>query len=138
MEIIEKRRQVIEAEPVAPTSTLAEVDRVYEDAVPLFNNVLIKKGTSVSTWGDQRIVIPEYAQKAPNMGAVVAKSKYWIVGNELKTLEDEMVKVGDIVTFSMFSTEDLTRDGEDYLLCSVYDLKLVERVSFALGVSSAS
>src|ERR1700679_3897281 len=136
MEIIHKRKHVSE-DVAEPEKSIESVDRVYEDAVPLFKNVLIKKGAREATWGDAHILIPDYVQKAPNMGAVVAKSKWWIVGSELKPLDDEMVKVGDLVTFSMFNTEDVNRDAEDYLLCSVYDLKLIERVTFALGVSHA-
>lgn len=120
-----------------PTITLAGADRVYEDPLPIFDRILIKQEAAETTWGAQRIVIPDYVQKAPNMGAVVACSKFYIVDGKSFPME-ELVKPGDLVTFSRFNAEELDRDGEKYVLCSIFDVKLIERVSFALGVSHAT
>ena len=125
-----------EAPAIIP-ATVSEVDRVYDDAVPIFDRILIKQGAVEATWGNSRIVIPDYAQKAPNMGAVVACAKHYIVDGKAFPME-EMVKPGDLVTFSRFNAEEIERNGEKYVLCSIFDVKLIESVSFALGVSNAS
>jgi hypothetical protein len=47
----------------------------------------------------------------------------------------ELVVPGDIVTFSGFNTEDIELDEGTFTLCSVFDLKLIEKCHFKLGVS---
>ncbi|HZP06791.1 MAG TPA: co-chaperone GroES [Terracidiphilus sp.] len=150
MEISDRRAMTIKAdaealtgtepeatEPQPAIQTVAEVDRVYGDPLPIFDRILIKQGAPETTWGESRIVIPDYVQKAPNMGAVVACAKHYIVDGKAFPM-DELVKPGDLVTFSKFNAEEIERDGETYVLCSVFDVKLIESVSFALGVSHAS
>lgn len=126
-----------ETEIVPSQGTVSEVDRIYGDPLPIFDRILIKQGALETTWGDARIVIPENVQKAPNMGAVVATAKHYIVDGKSFDMK-ELVKPGDLVTFSRFNAEEIERDGEKYILCSIFDVKLIESVSFALGVSNAS
>lgn len=143
MEIVDRRKKTIEAdvaaepEPAVQVASVAEVDRVYGDALPIFDRILIKQGAVETSWGATRIVIPEYIQKAPNMGAVVACAKHYIVDGKAFPM-DELVKPGDLVTFSRFNAEEIERNGETYILCSIFNVKLIESVSFALGVSNAS
>lgn len=133
MEIID-RRKTVEAEPVP--ASVSEVDRVYSDPVPIFDRILIRQGATKTTWGESNFVIPQAYEKAPNMGVVVAASEHYIVDGKQFPMAD-MVKPGDIVTFSVINAEEIERDGERFALCSIFDVKLIERVSYALGVSNA-
>lgn len=148
MKIIDRRRQTVAEEPEQASAaaaeaseqsvvSVAEVDRIYSDPLPIFDRILIKQGSKETTWGTAHIVIPDYVQKAPNMGAVVATAENYIVDGKAFPMS-ELVKQGDIVTFSQFNTEDVELDGEKFVLCSIFDVKLIKRVSYALGVSGAA
>jgi len=116
-------------------AVITDIPREYENPVPIFNRILIKKGAKETIWGDQKIVIPEFIQKAPNQGAVVAASEFYIVDGK-KFPMDELVKQGDLVTFGQFNVEDIQLDGEDFVLCDIFDIKLIHRVSYAVTAKS--
>ena len=44
----------------------------------------------------------------------------------------ELVKPGDLVTFSSFNVEDVTVDGETYGLTTIFDIKLIQSGSYAI------
>jgi co-chaperonin GroES (HSP10) len=146
-EIVDRRTKAADesAEPQPPENeidalvepiSLAEVDRIYSDPVPIFDRVLIRRNAKETTWGGTHFVIPESAQKSANRGVVVACADFYIIEGQSFPMVN-VVKPGDVVTFSAFNTEDIDCDGEVFTLCSVFDLKLIEKVSFALGVSHA-
>jgi hypothetical protein len=64
----------------------------------------------------------------------VTTAKFYIVEGKSFPM-DELVVPGDIVTFSGFNTEDIELDEGTFTLCSVFDLKLIEKCHFKLGVS---
>lgn len=146
MEIVDRRRRTVALDEAALTgmepeeaegAQIAEADRVYDEPMPIFDRILIRQGAKETIWGGTKLVIPEVAQKAPNMGVVVACARSYIV-NGVSFPMAELVSPGDLVTFSQFNTEEIQRDGETYVLCSIFDVKLIERVHFALGVSNAA
>ena len=61
------------------------------------------------------IIIPDSAKEKPRQGKVV------LVGAAKKDEEIE-VKVGDIVLYGKYSGQELTIDGEDFLLISQSDI----------------
>jgi chaperonin GroES len=64
------------------------------------------------------IIIPESAKEKPRQGKIV------LVGGPKKDEEIE-VKKGDIVLYGKYSGQELTIDGEDYLLISHSDILFV-------------
>jgi co-chaperonin GroES (HSP10) len=147
MEVIDRRTQTIQADAQALTGTepvpspepergIGELDRVYDDPKPIFDRVLIMRNASATVWRGTKFIIPETAQKSANRGVVVATADFYIVEGKAFPVKD-IVEPGDLVTFSGFNTEDIDVDGETFTLCSVFDLKLIEKCHFALGVSSA-
>ncbi len=64
------------------------------------------------------IIIPDSAKEKPRQGKVV------LVGAPKKDEEME-VKTGDIVLYGKYSGQELTIDGEDYLLISQSDIVFI-------------
>ena len=120
-----------------PRGTIAEVDRVYEDPLPIFDRILVLQGKAETIYQGTRFVIPENAQKAPNVGVVVATAKHYIVdGKEFEMVN--LVKPGDMVRFSNFNFEEIDIDGEKFQIGSIFDVKLIHAVTFAVGAASAT
>ncbi len=128
MEVLDNRKKVIEE-----GITLAEVDRVYSDPEPIKNYVLVRQNAKETTYHGTRFVIPESAQQNPNKGVVVA------VGPDLapKMVEDKqvpgLVKPGDVVTFGRFNAEAIEVDNEPFMLVCWHDVKLIQRVAYAIN-----
>ena len=127
MEVVD-RRHTAEPEPV-DLVTLAEVDRVYSEPLPILNYLLVRQNAKETTYHGTRFAIPESAQQHPNKGVVVA------IGPELKGSEEKAgpVKPGDVVTFGRFNAEPIDIDGETYQLVRFNDIKLVESVTYAIN-----
>jgi co-chaperonin GroES (HSP10) len=107
------------------------VERVYDDPLPIFNHVLIRRMAKETVYGGTRFVIPESAQQSPNRGVVVATAATFIWEGKSFPMSDQ-VKVGDLVVFGAFNTEDIKVGDEIFTLCSVWDIKLVESCHFAV------
>ena len=109
--------------------SLAEVDRVYSEPLPIKDYLLVRQNAKETTYHGTRFVIPESAQEHPNKGVVVA------VGPELHGSETVAapVKPGDVVTFGRYNAEPIDIDGETYQLVRFHDVKLVESVTYAIG-----
>ena len=131
MEVVD-RRHTADPEPV-DLVTLAEVDRVYSEPLPILNYLLVRQNAKETTYHGTRFAIPESAQQHPNKGVVVA------IGPELKPFSDNgdrlpgPVKPGDVVTFGRFNAEPIDIDGETYQLVRFNDIKLVESVTYAIN-----
>ena len=119
--------QLVDPEPAF--TTLAEVDRVYSEPLPIKDYLLVRQNAKETTYHGTRFVIPESAQEHPNKGVVVA------VGPELAGSETVAapVKPGDVVTFGRYNAEPIDIDGETYQLVRFHDVKLVESVTYAIG-----
>lgn len=131
--VVDRRRAPTEANveevdiPSAPTAALiTEVPKTYQHPRPVGENVLIKSGAAKTLYDGTSFIIPDVAQQSPNMGIVVS------VGARVNP---EDLKVGDLVTFSRFNTEDVDVDGETFKLCSVHDIKFVSTVHYAVAAS---
>ena len=64
------------------------------------------------------IIIPDSAKEKPRQGKVV------LTGSSKKDEEME-VKKGDVVLYGKYSGQELTIDGEDYLLISQSDILFI-------------
>lgn len=117
MEIIDRRHQT-----VGEGISLAEVDRVYSDPEPILDRILVMQGAAETFYAGTKFVIPESARQQPNKGVVVK------VGPDVT-----VCKEGDLVTFSRFNAEPIDVDGETYQMMRQLDVKLVERVTYAIG-----
>ncbi|MFO7933277.1 MAG: co-chaperone GroES [Bacteroidales bacterium] len=66
------------------------------------------------------IIIPDTAKEKPQHGKVV------MTGSDKKD-EPMEVKVGDLVLYGKFAGQELTIDGEDYLLISQSDVLYISK-----------
>lgn len=64
------------------------------------------------------IIIPETAKEKPRQGKII------LVGGPKKDEEIE-VKKGDVVLYGKYSGQELTIEGEDYLLISQSDILFI-------------
>jgi chaperonin GroES len=64
------------------------------------------------------IIIPESAKEKPRQGSII------LVGGPKKDEEIE-VKKGDVVLYGKYSGQELTINGEDYLLISQSDILFI-------------
>lgn len=132
MEINDKRRftaegDVIEQEPETIKESisrilLAEIPCVYDDPRPIKNYCLVRQQAKETVYGGTRFIIPETAQQSPNKGVVVS------IGPEVVECAP-----GDIVTFGRFNAEPIDIDGDIFQLVNSNDLKLVEKVTYAVN-----
>lgn len=138
-EIVDKRKAgengVSLVTPKSPIILSAE--RVYEDPRPRFDYVLVARKEAETTWNGTKFFIPETVVKKPNQGVVIAVSDFYIVDGKTFPTAD-IVRPGDVVTFGNFQAEDVARDGKEFSLVSVFDLKLIEKVHFEGENSAAS
>lgn len=128
MEIIESRTAFSGPEVTLPE--LVQVPTVYDPPVPPFNNLLIKANAAAATFEGTNFVIPDSAKQKVDRGVVVAAAKRFITGGVSFDMAEE-VKTGDIVTFNVYSATPKIINGEEYQLVSIFDINLVERVSYA-------
>jgi len=77
---------------------------------PLGNRVLVKRVEEATTTMSG-IIIPDNAKEKPSHGEVVSVSK-----------EVEVLKIGDQVLFGKFSGNEVTIDGEKYIVLDVDDI----------------
>ncbi len=77
---------------------------------PLGNRVLVKKVEAATTTASG-IIIPDNASEKPSQGEIVAVSK------EVKTLVD-----GNRVLFGKFAGNEVSLDGEKYLVIDTDDI----------------
>lgn len=104
---------------------LVEIPCVYEDPKPIKNYVLVRQHAAETHWGGGRYVIPENARQNPNKGVVIS------IGPDVTACAE-----GDIVTFGRYNAEPIGVDGEDFQLVREEDLKLVERVTYAVQATN--
>lgn len=103
-------------------SQLANIPRVYGAPRPHGKNVLVKQNAAETTYYGTRFEIPESARQSPNQGVVVS------VGPEIVEC-----KPGDLVTFGLMNAEPIEISHEIFQLVSIYDVKLIEEVTYALN-----
>lgn len=125
----------VEEKPLVIPNTVIEVDRVYDEPLPIFDRVLIRQGEKETFFAGTPIFIPEVAKKAPNMGVVVATGKFYIVEGKQFPM-DELLRPGDMVIFSTTNFEAVKIDGEEFMLGSIYDVKLIQKVHFAIDAGA--
>jgi co-chaperonin GroES (HSP10) len=131
MEIKESRTAFAdEPEIVEVHPTVHVVPRTFQAPRPPFNQLIIKANATDVVFAGTNFVIPDTAKQKPNRGVVVATSEWFIVNGIKFPMADE-VKAGDVVTFGVFNAEDIKIGGEVYVLCSIFDIKFVESVSYA-------
>jgi len=95
---------------------------------PLANFVLIQRIDDAADVSAGGMVIPEIGKVKSNKGRVVAIGEGRIIGDKLVPIPlDE----GDIVLFSKYGAEDVTLDGDDYLLLRYDEIKLKEKLIVA-------
>lgn len=100
----------------------ADVDR-YQ---PLANFVLIQRIDQAKERDEKSgMFIPQIAQVQSNKGRVIAVGEGRIVGGQLVPIPLER---GDIVLFSKYGAEEITLDGEEFLLLRYDEIKLKERL----------
>jgi chaperonin GroES len=83
----------------------------------LAGKVLVKPDEAESKTASG-IIIPDSAKEKPRQGKIV------LVGAPKKDEEME-VKKGDVVLYGKYSGQELTIDGEDYLLISQSDILFI-------------
>ncbi len=131
MEVIDKRTSTVGVEDeTASEPEIVQVPTVYATPVPVFNNVLIKADAEAATFAGTSFIIPDTAKQKVDRGVVVAVSDRFIVNGQSFPMRDE-VKEGDIATFNVFNATPKTINGEEYQLVSIFDVVLVEHVSYA-------
>lgn len=112
--------------------SVIQANRSYDDPKPRFDYILVARKETETTYNGTTFYIPESARQKPNVGVVIAVSDFYIVG-DTKFPTTDIVNPGDIVTFGHFQAEDIVRDGKEFSLVSVFDIKLVEKVCFVVG-----
>ncbi len=117
--------------PLKPEVVIQPVETVYDNPVPIFDRILVLRMAKETVWAGTKIIVPDIAQKSPNRGVVVATAKHYIVDGKQFEMS-ELVKPGDLVTFSSFNVEDVTVDGETYGLTTIFDIKLIQSGSYAI------
>lgn len=90
---------------------------------PLANFVLLKRiDEAVDKVGD--IIIPEIGKTQSNQGRVIAVGEGRLIGGKMEPIP---LVPGDVVLFSKYGTEEVTLDGEDFLLIRYDEIKLKQR-----------
>ena len=128
----EEPLSIEEAPDMFPRGTLEEVERVYADPIPIFDRILVRVGAAETYYQGTKFVIPESARKAPNVGVVVATANFYIVDGKPFPMA-ELVKPGDMVRFSHFNFEEIDIDGDKFQIGSIFDVKLIHQVTYAVG-----
>lgn len=77
---------------------------------PLGNRVLVKRVEEATTTMSG-IIIPDNAKEKPSRGEIVATSK-----------EVEVVANGDVVLFGKFAGNEVSFEGEKYIVLDVEDI----------------
>jgi len=119
---------LVEAEtaPVEAESLIQSADVVYDNPVPIFDRILVRRMAKEANWNGTKIVIPESAQKSPNRGVVIATSEFYIVEGKQFPMAD-LVRQGDLVVFGAFNVDDVEVDGEIYGLLTIFDVRLIQK-----------
>lgn len=123
--------EVLDPTPEPKPVVIQPVETTYDNPVPIFDRVLVLRMAKETVWAGTKIIVPDVAQKSPNRGVVVATAKHYIVDGKQFEMS-ELVKPGDLVTFSSFNVEDVTVDGETYGLTTIFDIKLIQSGSYAI------
>lgn len=134
MEINDKRKFSSDGEKIAveeapidiikPQFALSDIPCVYSDPSPKTTYILIRQQAKETFYAGTRFAIPESAQQNPNKGVVVS------IGPQVTEC-----KPGDIVTFGLYNAEPIKMDGDVFQLVDVYDVKLIESVTYAINIS---
>lgn len=95
---------------------------------PLTDFVLIKKIEHNVDVTEGGIKIPQIAQVASNKGRVIAVGEGRVIGSLLVPID---LVPGDIVLFSKYGAEEVTLDGDEYLLLRYDEIKLKQRAILA-------
>jgi chaperonin GroES len=96
---------------------------------PLANFVLVQRIDDALDATPGGIVIPEIGKVASNKGRVIAVGEGRLT--ESGTLVPIPLEEGDIVLFSKYGAEDVTLDGQAYLLLRYDEIKLKEKLIVA-------
>jgi chaperonin GroES len=85
---------------------------------PLNDRVLLRRVTDTS---DALVQIADTFQQPSNKGEVIAVGDGMLYGGDVHPIP---LKPGDVVLFGQFNAEDITLDGEDFILVSAFDIRL--------------
>jgi co-chaperonin GroES (HSP10) len=133
MEIIDKRKVKEEnGELIVDKPAIFTPECVYEAPKPIFNHILVKVQSPETNFAGTNFIIPESAQKRPDYGVVVAAGGKIITAGTIRDMSEE-VHIGDLVTFNLLSSEDVTLNGEKYIRVSIFDVHAVERSHYAIA-----
>jgi chaperonin GroES len=86
--------------------------------VPLNDRVLLRR---VEDKTDSLVQIADTYQQPSNKGEVVAVGDGMLLGNHLVPIP---LKPGDVCLFGNFNAEEITLDGDDFILVSAWDIRL--------------
>jgi chaperonin GroES len=106
----------------------SEIDR-YQ---PLANFVLLKR-LDDKVEELRGIHIPQIAQVQSNQGRVIAVGEGRVVGNALLPIP---LEPGDIVLFSKYGAEEISLDGDEFLLLRYDEIKLKQRLVSLVSAAS--
>jgi chaperonin GroES len=93
--------------------------------VPLANFVLVQRIDEAADVTPGGMFIPQIAKTQSNKGRVIAVGEGRIIGGRIEPIP---LAAGDIVLFSKWGAEEVTLDGEEYLLLRYDEIKLKERL----------
>jgi chaperonin GroES len=85
---------------------------------PLNDRVLLRRYEDED---DRKVQLADSYKQKSNRGEVLAVGDCMVLGNEVRPIP---LKKGDKVVFGEYSAEDITLDGEDLVLISVFDIRL--------------
>lgn len=100
-------------EPEVEEVEVVEVQ--YEPFTPINDRVMLKRFVEDNTKKGS-FIIPELYRQQSKKGTVIA------VGEKVTVLQ-----AGDVVLFGDYSSEHFDKDGEDFLIVSIHDIRGFER-----------
>ncbi len=92
---------------------------------PILDRVLLRR-VEVEASPDG-FTVPEKYRQHSNLGEVLAVGDGVVLGKEWKPLTD-FIKVGDICLYGEYTAEALERDGEQYWIVRIQDIRGVARL----------
>jgi len=97
----------------------------YEPFRPILDRVMVKRIQEDNSETKGGIAIPDKYRQQSNKGEVVAVGDFVTMGAAVFHMP---IKPGDIVLFGEYNCEPFSKDGEEFLLVRVQDIRGVERL----------
>jgi chaperonin GroES len=96
---------------------------------PILDRVLLRR---IEEEDSSVIQTPDVFKQKSNKGEVIALGDFFQLGGNIFPMQD-FLNVGDVVLFGEFNVETFMKDGEEFLLVRIQDIRGVE-----CGVSEGS